>query len=68
MRNILISRIQRLTAVTGVSGLWLAGMGCVGQIQRELSVLLAGEVEPLLIRDSLLADLLGPDLIGALFS
>jgi hypothetical protein len=60
-------RMRRYTALAGAGGLWMWSMSCMGQIQRELSVLLAGEVEPLLIRDSLLADLLGADLIRALF-
>jgi hypothetical protein len=53
--------------MAGFGGFWLAGLGCVGQIQRELSVLFASEVEPLLIRDSIVAELLGTDLIRALF-
>jgi hypothetical protein len=51
----------------GMGGLWLLSMGCIGDIQRELSVLLATEAEPLLIRDSFVADLLGAELIRLLF-
>ena len=61
------SRIGRFVALVGAGTLWMWGLGCMGQIQRELSVLLASEAEPLLIRDSLVADLLGANVIRALF-
>ena len=60
------TRIRRFAALAGAGGLWLGGLGCVGQIQRELSVLLAGEAEPLLIRGSFLAEMLGVDVIRAI--
>jgi len=56
--------------VLGTAGC-LLDAGCIGDprafIQRELEVLLRPEANPLLIRDSFLVDLLGPQIID-LFS
>jgi len=53
-------------ALVSAGGLWLWGLGCVGEIQRELSVLLASEAEPLLVRSSFLAEMLGTNVIRAI--
>ncbi len=38
--------------------------GCIGDVQRELEVLLRPEANPTLIRDSFLVDLLGPEILS----
>jgi hypothetical protein len=38
--------------------------GCVGDIQRELEVLLRPEANPMLIRESFLIDVFGPEILS----
>ena len=47
----------------GVAG-WTFQGGCIGDIQREVEVLLRPEANPTLIRESLLVDLLGPEVLS----
>ena len=50
--------------VTFSAGCWLFQGGCLGFVQREIEVLVAGEANGVLIRSSYLYDVFGPGLIA----